>query len=220
MLFIFDMGGVVTSTFQMDYIYKKLNMSKEMFFDVCRHSNRDIWHELETGKIDTKDFWQEFNSRIGKLQRNLIDGILKINTSIHFSNEVNLQDIPTVEHDLFRLFFHPQLNIRTLELISALRKKHRVVCGTNTIQSHWENHLERGDYSYFDQTYASNKIGAAKPDTNFFKLILEAEGYDAKDAFFTDDKIENCNAAESLGITTKLCTSPEDLYESWIKYAD
>ena len=214
MLFIFDMGGVVTSTFKMDSIYEKLNISKETFFELCKYGDTNIWQELETGKILTIDFWNKFNSTIGNLQRSLLDGTYKLNT------DINVHNIPNVTNDLFRLYFHPQLNTKTVELIKALRKKHRVVCGTNTIQSHWENHLERGDYSYFDQTYASNKIGAAKPDKYFFELIMEAEGYSPAETFFTDDKIENCNSAKSLGINTFLCTTPEDLYNEWIKYAD
>ena len=81
---------------------------------------------------------------------------------------------------------------------------HRVVCGTNTNQSHYENHLERGDYALFNQTYASNKIGRVKPNADFFELIIKAEGYENKinEVFFTDDKIENCDAAKSMGIFT------------------
>lgn len=225
MLFIFDMGGVVTSTFQMDSIYKKLNISKETFLEICSLQNNNIWKDLEIGKISTENFWTEFNKRVLCAQRNQDDNILQFGapstpSAPSMSVFKNYQNIPFVQHDLFRLFFHPQLNEKTVELIKALRKKHRVVCGTNTIQSHWENHMERGDYSYFDQTYASNKIGAAKPDKKFFELILEAEGYEAKDAFFTDDKQENCDAAKSLRINTKLCTSPEDLFNDWIKYTD
>lgn len=200
MLFIFDMGGVVTSTFRMDLIYKELGIDKETFFKICNHkckaAKKDLWDALEKENIDAATFWKLFNKRGKKY------------------------NIIPARYNLFRLFFHPVLNEKTVALIKELRKKHRVVCGTNTNQSHWENHLERGDYTYFDQTYASNKIGLAKPDPDFFKLILEAEGYKAQDAFFVDDKEENCRAAASLGIQTKRMESPEDLYKEWIKYSE
>ena len=218
MLFIFDMGGVVTSTFQMDAIYKKINISKADFFEVCRLNNSNIWHELEIGKIDVNKFWEEFNLRIKILQREGADNILMLGHP--FSENWHINEIKTAETDLFRLYFHPELNQKTVELIKALRKNHRVVCGTNTIQSHWENHLERGDYSYFDQTYASNKIGFAKPDVKFFQTILEAEDAKAAESFFVDDKEENCRAAASVGIKTKIMKNPDDLYETWIKYAE
>ncbi len=198
MLFIFDMGGVVTSTFKMDLIYKELGIDKETFFKICNHkckaAKKDLWDALEKENIDAATFWKLFNKRGKKY------------------------NIIPARYNLFRLFFHPVLNENTVALIKELRKKHRVVCGTNTNQSHWENHLERGDYSYFDQTYASNKIGISKPDPDFYKAIMKAEGYEASDTFFTDDKIENIESARALGINAVQFTSAEDLYTLWQKY--
>ena len=198
MLFIFDMGGVVTNTFRMDSIYNKLNLTKTEYYDICSLEGRNIGDLLNIGKITTEEFWQEFNrrSRLYKSQN----------------------PVPQVEHDLFRLCFHPSKNLETVKLIQMLKKKHRVVCGTNTIQSHWENHMERGDYAFFNQTYASNKIGCAKPDPHFFELILEAEETAAQDAFFTDDRADNVAAAANLGIHAELFTSAADLTEKWKKY--
>lgn len=192
MLFIFDMGGVVTNTFKMDSIYQKLNISKNDFSEICKKNNNDIWHKLETGIISVNQFWKEYNSRIQSIEK-----------------------AKPAETDLFRLFFHPSKNLQTIELIKSLKKNNRVVCGTNTIQSHWENHMERGDYAFFNQTYASNKIGCAKPDPHFFELILEAEETEAQNVFFTDDKEENVAAAASLGIHAELFTTAAELTEKW-----
>lgn len=192
MLFIFDMGGVVTNTFKMDSIYQKLNISKNDFSEICKKNNNDIWHKLETGLISVNQFWNEYNSRIQSIEK-----------------------AKPAETDLFRLFFHPSKNLQTIELIKSLKKNNRVVCGTNTIQSHWENHMERGDYAFFNQTYASNKIGCAKPDPHFFELILEAEETEAQNAFFTDDKEENVAAAASLGIHAELFSTAAELTEKW-----
>lgn len=192
MLFIFDMGGVVTNTFKMDSIYQKLNISKNDFSEICKKNNNDIWHKLETGIISVNQFWNEYNRGIQSIEK-----------------------AKPAETDLFRLFFHPSKNLQTIELIKSLKKNNRVVCGTNTIQSHWENHMERGDYAFFNQTYASNKIGCAKPDPHFFELILEAEETEAQNAFFTDDKEENVAAAASLGIHAELFTTAAELTEKW-----
>ena len=192
MLFIFDMGGVVTNTFKMDSIYQKLNISKNDFSEICKKNNNDIWHKLETGIISVNQFWNEYNRGIQSIEK-----------------------AKPAETDLFRLFFHPSKNLQTIELIKSLKKNNRVVCGTNTIQSHWENHMERGDYAFFNQTYASNKIGCAKPDPHFFELILEAEETEAQNAFFTDDKEENVAAAASLGIHAELFTTAVELTEKW-----
>lgn len=218
MLFIFDMGGVVTNTFNMNAIYDKLNLSKEDFFNICNYK-KNIWNEFETGRITTSQFWKNFNERVGMLQHALIDGYFTADKNLSFITEEKIQNIKTYEYDLFRLHFHPETNEKTVELINALKKNNRVVCGTNTIQSHWENHMERGDYAHFHQTYASNKIGFAKPDKKFFEIILEAEGISADQAFFTDDKEENCKAAAEVGINTVHFTTAEDLFNKWISYS-
>jgi len=198
MLFIFDMGGVVTNTFNYEAFFSKLNLTSVEFYDICKKQD-DLWERLQTGRVEIGDFWKLFNQKC---------------------RELKLDKVPQVKNDLFRLYFHPSKNPLTVELILQLKKKHRVVCGTNTIQSHWENHLERGDYAFFNQTYASNKIGEAKPNPNFFKLILEAEGYKAQEAFFTDDKIENIEAAKSCGINALQFTSAQSLLAEWKKYTE
>ncbi len=210
MLFIFDMGGVVTNTFRMDSIYKKLKLEKKDFQNICRSGNRNIEHELNIGKIGSSEFWEEFNRRVSELKK------MKNKCSLEELNKIS--SIPTVATDLFRLFFHPSKNLETIELIKSLKEKNRVVCGTNTIQSHWENHMERGDYAFFNQTYASNKIGCAKPDPHFFELILEAEETIPENAFFTDDREENVAAAASLGIHADLFTTASELTAKWQQY--
>ena len=131
MLFIFDMGGVVTNTFLLTQLYNKLNITTEDFFKLCASGQEDIWNLFQIGKINPQQFWTQFNERVAA------------------SKDEKYRNVPVVENDLFRLYFHPSKNLGTVELIQQLKKKHRVVCGTNTIDSHWENHMERGDYAFF-----------------------------------------------------------------------
>lgn len=218
MLFIFDMGGVVTSTFQMELLYEKLNMTKEDFFTICNCYGTHYFSDLETGKITSMQFWTLFNNKLGTIQHQMIEETNEQIQALNFSKNFLIEKIPEIHTDLFRLFFHPSKNLQTIELIKELKKKHRVICGTNTIQSHWENHMERGDYSFFNQTYASNKIGVAKPDKEFFTTILEAENAIPEETFFTDDKEENCKAAAECKIKSVHFTSAEELRKQWEKY--
>lgn len=194
MLYIFDIGGVVTSTFDYNQVFDKLGISGEEFYSICRNNiddpvtgkKRDIWEELQCGWLTNDEFWALFKKASG----------LKI------------------DYDYFRMLFHPVMIEGIEELIKDIKKNDssaRVVAGTNTIQSHYEIHIERGDYAMFDSTYASNKIHLSKPGTDFFKVILEAEGVKPEEAFFTDDKAGNCLAAESLGIKTYCFDNVEGL---------
>lgn len=183
MLFIFDMGGVVTTNASevRGRAAKALGVTFEEMQNAVSGANGDcsqgheggLFGALTCGKITEKEFWAQVGAQFGK----------------------------TIETDYFHLYFHPVMNEEVKKIILDLRKKgHRVVCGTNTIQTHFLNHMARGDYEIFDQTYASQMMGVKKPDPIFWKMILDAENADASEAFFTDDLEENVKAAASLGI--------------------
>lgn len=194
-LFIFDMGGVVTTNASevRGRPAAALGVSQEEMdraiaepigFTDQNAPRENLFDQLTVGKISVKEFWKTVGERLGK----------KIDT------------------DYFHLFFHPVLNEETKKIISGLRKKgFRVVCGTNTIESHYLNHMTRGDYAFFDQTYASQLMGAKKPDPLFWKLILDAEKCEPSDAFFTDDLEANVQAAAALGIHAVQFTDAKDL---------
>ena len=174
-LFIFDMGGVVTSNASeaRGRPAAALGVTQEEMDRAIADPTGNLFDQLTVGKITVKEFWKTIGDRLGK----------KIDT------------------DYFHLFFHPVLNEGTKKIILALRKKgFRVVCGTNTIESHYLNHITRGDYAFFDQTYASQMMGVKKPDPQFWKMILDAEKCAPSDAFFTDDLKANVQAAAALGI--------------------
>lgn len=187
MLYIFDMGGVVTSTSnEIGKISKIIGCTEEDFFKWCG-SGQGLLSMLSDGEISVKDFWKIFSARSGI----------------------------AVKTDWWHWLFHPVLNQGTVKIIRKLREAgNRVVCGTNTMDSHYQNHLERGDYAFFDQTYASNFMGVSKPSPDFWKIILTAEGVEPKDAVFIDDKKENVEGAKSLGIKSFLFESAEKLAEN------
>lgn len=194
MLFIFDMGGVVTNTFKIEDMVRKIGISKEDFWNICKKGERNFWDEAQKGLIGSKEFWKLFNEK---------------------SEEYGFKP---VLHDLFRLFFNPVRKPLTEKLILELKKNNRVVCGTNTMESHYKNHTEKGDYKLFHKLYASNEMQVVKPDADFFRIIMEKEGYKPEETFFTDDRVENCDAAKALGINTVLFTAEEDLYKKWEIY--
>ena len=102
MLFIFDMGGVVTTTFSMTSFHKKLNMNEQDFDTVCSLDNTNIWQQLQTGKISPEDFWTEFNNRVGFIQRAVLNGVMKFGDKILISKNSDFVDIPQIDTDLYR----------------------------------------------------------------------------------------------------------------------
>ena len=200
MLYIFDMGGVVTNTSnEISKLMKILGTNEADFFKWCgcpngnpagnagtgyKNGEMDLMSMASNGEISIREFWQIFSARSGI----------------------------AVKTDWWHWLFHPVLNQETVCIIEKLKKTgHRVVCGTNTIDSHYQNHLERGDYSFFHQTYASNFMGVSKPSEDFWKIILAAEGFEPEQTVFIDDRKENVAAAGRLGIKSILFENAKKL---------
>jgi len=139
--------------------------------------------KLLDGKIDSNEFWARFSLRYGK----------------------------KVEEELFGKFFNPGIIQGTKDIIEQLRSDSRVVCGTNTIDSHYYYLLNQGNYDIFDEVYASNLMGISKPDPNFYRYILKKEGIKPENTIFVDDTEENIISAQKIGINSILFTDSDSL---------
>lgn len=104
--------------------------------------------------------------------------------------------------DYWSTLFSPVIDIEVEEILRELHALGRVVCGTNTIQSHYDYLVATGAYHSFDGVYASHLMGVAKPDPDFWLGILEAEQTEPGEAFFIDDMEENVRAATGMGIAS------------------
>ncbi len=147
------------------------------------HYTKKHLKDLQTNNISEEQFWKNFSSWYGA----------------------------PVPEDLWARYFDPVLDKKMIDLVHCLQEQNRVVCGTNTIDSHYSIHEDRGDYGNFHAVYASNRIKIAKPDAVFFRFILEAENRLAEETIFIDDMPENVKAAESLGIEGLLFSGYQSL---------
>ena len=141
------------------------------------------FRELLDGKINSNEFWVRFSLRYGK----------------------------KVKEELFGKFFNPGINQGTKDIIEQLKSNSRVVCGTNTIDSHYYYLLNQGSYDIFDEVYASNLMGISKPDPEFYRYILNKEGINPENTVFVDDTEENIISAQKIGINSILFTDYNSL---------
>ncbi|MCK5768310.1 MAG: HAD family phosphatase [Candidatus Atribacteria bacterium] len=141
------------------------------------------FRELMNGKINSIEFWVRFSLRYGK----------------------------KVKEELFGKFFNPGIIQETKDIIEQLKSNSRVVCGTNTIDSHYYYLLNQGSYEIFDEVYTSTLMGISKPDPDFYRYILKEEGVMPEEAVFVDDMEENVIAAQNIGIKSILFKSPDSL---------
>ena len=141
------------------------------------------FRKLMDGKIDSNEFWVRFSLRYGK----------------------------KVKEELFGKFFNPGIIRETKDTIEQFKSNSRVVCGTNTIDSHYYYLLNQGVYDIFDEVYASNLMGISKPDPDFYWHILNKEGVKPENTIFVDDTEENILSAQKIGINSILFTDSDSL---------
>lgn len=182
-LFVFDIGGVVLE-------------SANILPQICERLNvsrevldkqSSLMEAMERGLISSEEFWMIYCERV---------------------------QCTTVSQNYWKTLFNPVVRKDTAQLVSRIRNAgFRVVAGTNTIDVHYQAHLEHGDYELFDAVYASNLIHCVKPRPSFFYHILEndsgAESFDKM--IFVDDSPDNVAAAVKLGMHGILFTDAESV---------
>jgi len=141
------------------------------------------FRKLLDGKINSNEFWVRFSLKYGK----------------------------KVKEELFGKFFNPGIIQGTKNIIEQLKSSSRVVCGTNTIDSHYYYLLNQGSYEIFDEVYASTLMGISKPDPDFYWYILNQEKIKPENTVFVDDTEENIISAEKIGISSILFTDADSL---------
>lgn len=188
MLFIFDMGGVVANSSCTENICSRLGIDIHDFYLFQLDSNgRNTYLDLSIGSINSEKYWSNFS----------------LNSGIEISE------------DLFKVLYSPEIDHSSVALINELRNRgYRVVCCTNTIESHFEEHLRLGNYSIFDFVYSSHTMGVKKPSPVFFKRITDIEQVSVKDVCFVDDDKFNVEGARDIGINAHLFVSAEQLQKA------
>jgi putative hydrolase of the HAD superfamily len=100
----------------------------------------------------------------------------------------------------------------TADLLPSLRTKARVGCLSNTNTLHWECMLKECDFmSHFDRRFASQLVGYAKPSLEIYQAVSSNLGVRPEEILFFDDKIENVNAASSLGWNARVYAGHQGL---------
>ena len=175
-LFIFDMGDVIL-----------LNIRTLM--QIAEYVGTD-YHDIR------KDY--------GYYDMALMDGYMQVEDYYrHLEDKYQCH----IDEDLFAKFFKPHINSFMLEIVDELRRRgHRCVVGSNTFRPHWEivKTFPGDPLSHFDALYASHLIHMSKPESAFWRIITEKEGFGYSDTLFIDDRKENTDSASLLGIDTLL----------------
>lgn len=176
MIVVFDLGKVL-----LDFDYRiaadqMARHSRANAEDVIRLLfDTPLLHRYESGQIDTVAFFEEFRIATGfnagfDLFARLFTGIFRpIPTMIQLQDQLRSAGIPTA------------LLSNTNELqFQHIRQQHPFLAG-------------------FDPIVLSYEHGAMKPDPALYRVVESRTGRTGPDLVFLDDRIENVQAAVSLG---------------------
>jgi putative hydrolase of the HAD superfamily len=174
---IFDFGDVF------------INLDKKATLDGLKKLGLSDWNEdlnhlnlsFEKGQIEREDF---------------LLGIQK-----HIPN-ASIEEITTAWNAVLLDF-----PLKRLEFLQKLSKKYKLFLLSNTDSIHIETFEQENGTSFysdfyqcFEKVYFSFEMGMRKPDVEIYNFVLSQHNLIAKHTLFVDDKKENTDAAQSLGI--------------------
>ena len=108
--------------------------------------------------------------------------------------------------DAFVQVFHDiQIEEDVLRHVEAIRNSGVMCCVASNQQSFRAKHMSSvmGYAKTFDREFYSYAIGVAKPDPQYFRLILAALSLTPDQVLFIDDSIPNVRAASEVGLRSE-----------------
>lgn len=193
--FLFDLGGVIyhiNPDLTANLFQKKIG--KDFISFLSKAEEEDIFNKFEIGEISSNYFL----SRLSEIS----DGKLLPN------------EIKTIWNKML-------INIPTQHLVSlkrlSLQKPIYLLSNTNEIHVDFISRQLKNIGMYdlyhdvFTKVYYSHEIGCRKPNPDAFQFVLNDCGFKPEEICFIDDKLENIDAAQKMGINTHLFPFNSDL---------
>ena len=183
---IWDFGGVLTSSpFE---AFARFEAERGLPADIIRHTNaanhlENAWAKFERAEVDIETFDRLFAAE-----------------SLALGAEVRGRDVlPLLAGDL-----RPEM----VEALRRIKSKFKTGCITNNLPAHAIGSAGgRTLYiaevmTLFDHIIESAKIGLRKPDSQIYRMMVDALAVDPKRCIYLDDLGVNLKPARDMGMTT------------------
>lgn len=188
---IFDLGGVIFGISLKPIIKSWAESAGVPPQKIAEKFKADSHYErFETGEI-SPDEYRAYVCRVHGIQ-------LSDEDFDRGWNDIYLDVIPGME-----------------SILEELQKHLRLVVLTNTNQIHaseWRKRY-RDILTYFEKVFASHEIGARKPNSEAFQIVLDHLNIEPDKVVFIDDRVENVRGAESVGLRGILTPTPAQVVE-------
>lgn len=187
---IFDLGGVLVDLDLMRCVQNFELLGFKNIIELIGTTHQSgIFKKFESGEISGKDFCAVLRNLLSK---NVSDSqIYDAWTSM----------LVGIKKEKLELLKHLKADAKQkIFLLSNVNEfawdwclNHYFNVGSNTLNM------------FFDDVFLSYKMKLLKPDLKIYKQLLKDANVEAKDCFFIDDSILNCDAAASIGINSYHC---------------
>lgn len=182
---IFDFGGVILN---IDYrltenAFAKLGL-KDFASIYSKANQANLFDAFETGHLKPEQFRNEMRKYI----RNYVSD-LQIDTAWNSM----LIDLPK----------------ERVELISSLKKNHKVFLLSNTNEIHFSSFSSNMQKEFggnifkevFHKAYFSHLVKMRKPNSEIFEFVLKENNLTKEETLFIDDSVQHIEGARTVGLS-------------------
>ncbi len=158
-----------------------------------------------TAEIEQK--WEQHRSLFEQFDRGLISREQFYNSILDGKSYINAQKFHAIYASIF------ELNKDVAEIASRLSENYRLSIISNTDEIHFEKIMNdyRRVMNLFEKPVTSFEAHSLKPEKEIFYYALDKLGCHADEAIFIDDKPENVQAADEIGMRGIQFVSHEQL---------
>jgi len=189
----FDLGGVLVENKESD-LERELSSILGIDSKVLRLASSDFKPLTTTGEMSLLEFYEGILEKLHldtTTPQNLLETHLKIHESVLTSR-----------------------NERVVDIVKKLKEKHHVISLSNVEREIMESTRRNGLYDLFEENFISVEMGMKKPDFNIYRKMLLDLGVKPSEVVFIDDKQENVDAGNYLGIISLRYENPDQLLGS------
>jgi len=163
-------------------------------------------------KNPVKDFLEECSKRIGLEAQNLKEAYREFSPSFErgiltesnlwkrISDKLNI-NIPnsySLWNSCFKKVYNPYKNV--IELASHLHKNGYKIALLSNTEVPAMDYFHELNYDFFDETVFSCAEGFVKPDLQIYRILIKKLNLLPENIVFIDDKKENVQSAQQLGM--------------------
>ena len=173
---IFDLGGVII---QQDSEHNQKFLS--WYYNIPLKQAYQLWNNGDS-LVKGEETTEEFLNRIEQF----------------LNKKFDLQETKKS----WRKFYAKTalINKQLLSLIDKLKDKYNIYILTDAEKIHNDNPLKKGLYNKFDQVFKSYEEGIRKPHKKAYLNVLNNIQAKPEECIFIDDKEENVDGANKVGI--------------------